>query len=210
MAEHSMAGAHSEHLARGDTDYVTLDGGFTAPRNAHGCTMAAHVRIDMDADVDVDIDTDRYNTGRAFQPRAPLAAVDDMSVPALKAELAVQGLADKGIKAELRLQVAAARADIAAVRIAQAVPLARRSLPDMPRGSPRRLRSDVVLPLHGLPSPYRLPASQQKKRMAPPPGQRQYTAGRLATSLAMIAAGELSTPLKRSRVEPHELVQGEG
>ena len=71
MAEHSMAGAHSEHLARGDTDYVTLDGGFTAPRNAHGCTMAAHVRIDMDADVDVDIDTDRYNTGRAFQPRAP-------------------------------------------------------------------------------------------------------------------------------------------
>jgi len=44
MAEHSMAEAHGEHVARGDTDYTTLDGGFTAPRNAHGCTMAAHVR----------------------------------------------------------------------------------------------------------------------------------------------------------------------
>ena len=47
MAEHSMAEAHSEHVARGDTDYASLDGGFTAPRNAHGCTMPAHVRIDM-------------------------------------------------------------------------------------------------------------------------------------------------------------------
>ena len=57
MAEHSMAEAHSEHVARGDTDYASLDGGFTAPRGAHGCTMPAHVRIDM---IDIDIDRHRY------------------------------------------------------------------------------------------------------------------------------------------------------
>ena len=146
-------------------------------------------------------------TAPAETAAAPLAVVDAMTAPALRAELAAQGLSDKGRKGELQLQVAAARADIAAVRIAQAVPLARRPLPDMPRGSPRRQRSDVVLPLHGLPSPYRLPATQRQKRKAPPPGQKQYTAGRLAASLATIAAGGVSTPLKRSRVQPDELVE---
>ena len=42
MAEHSMAAAHTENVAAGTTDYVTVDGGYTAPRNAKGCTMAAH------------------------------------------------------------------------------------------------------------------------------------------------------------------------
>ncbi len=42
MAEHSMAAAHAENVAAGATDYVTVDGGYTAPRNAKGCTMAAH------------------------------------------------------------------------------------------------------------------------------------------------------------------------
>ena len=40
QAEHSMAAAHHRNIAAGDTDYITIDGGFTAPRNAHGCTMA--------------------------------------------------------------------------------------------------------------------------------------------------------------------------
>ena len=42
MAECSMCEAHSASMRAGDTDYVTIDGGYTSPRNAHGCTMAAH------------------------------------------------------------------------------------------------------------------------------------------------------------------------
>ena len=141
---------------------------------------------------------------------APLEAVDAMDVPALRAELVAQGLGDKGRKPELVLKVAAARADIGAVRLAQAVPLTRRSLPEMPRGSPRRQRTDVVLPLHGLPSPYRLPITQRLKRKAPPPGQKQYTAKVVTAAKAKIAAGELNTPLKRSRVQPDELVESVG
>jgi hypothetical protein len=37
-----MASAHEDNCVRGDIDYVSVDGGFTAPRNAHGCTMAGH------------------------------------------------------------------------------------------------------------------------------------------------------------------------
>ena len=50
MAEHSMAEAHGEHVARGDTDYASIDAGFTAPRNAAGASMPAHVRIDIGID----------------------------------------------------------------------------------------------------------------------------------------------------------------
>ena len=60
-----------------------------------------------------------------------------------------------------------------------------------------------------MPSPYRIPVTQPLKRKAPPPGQKQYTAKAVATAKAKIAAGELHTPLKRSRVEPDELVEGE-
>jgi hypothetical protein len=42
MAERSMVRAHAENVKAGNTDYFTVDGGYTAPRNAHGCTMAAH------------------------------------------------------------------------------------------------------------------------------------------------------------------------
>jgi hypothetical protein len=42
MAERSMAEAHEENCRKGDMDFVTVDAGFTAPRNAHGGTMAAH------------------------------------------------------------------------------------------------------------------------------------------------------------------------
>ena len=41
-AERSMAAAHEDNCVRGDTDFISFDGGYTAPRNAHGCTGAAH------------------------------------------------------------------------------------------------------------------------------------------------------------------------
>ena len=41
-AETSMCAAHVRNVKAGNTDYVSIDGGFTAPRNAHGCTMCAH------------------------------------------------------------------------------------------------------------------------------------------------------------------------
>ena len=41
-AEVSMAEAHARNVKAGNTDFVSLDGGYTGPRNAHGCTMAAH------------------------------------------------------------------------------------------------------------------------------------------------------------------------
>ena len=37
-----MAAVHEDNCVRGDTDFMTVDGGFTGPRNAHGCTMASH------------------------------------------------------------------------------------------------------------------------------------------------------------------------
>ena len=46
MAEISMCEAHEEAIKLGaeeGIDYVTVDGGYTQPRNAKGCTMAAHV-----------------------------------------------------------------------------------------------------------------------------------------------------------------------
>jgi hypothetical protein len=42
MADRSMARAHAENVKAGRTDYASVDGGFTAPRNAHGCSMAGH------------------------------------------------------------------------------------------------------------------------------------------------------------------------
>ena len=50
-AERSMAEKHEEHCKRGETEYFTLDGGYTAPRNAHGCTMAAHAKSGAIVDV---------------------------------------------------------------------------------------------------------------------------------------------------------------
>lgn len=41
MAELSMAEAHAQNVAKGHRDYVAVDGGYTAPRHAHGCTMPA-------------------------------------------------------------------------------------------------------------------------------------------------------------------------
>jgi hypothetical protein len=42
LAERSMAAAHEDNCMRGDTNFITFDGGYTAPRNAHGCTGGAH------------------------------------------------------------------------------------------------------------------------------------------------------------------------
>ena len=41
-AERSMALKHEANCKNGRTEYFTLDGGYTKPRNADGCTMAAH------------------------------------------------------------------------------------------------------------------------------------------------------------------------
>ena len=38
MAERSMAREHEHAVTKGDTDFFSIDGGFTAPRLAHGCT----------------------------------------------------------------------------------------------------------------------------------------------------------------------------
>jgi hypothetical protein len=43
-AERSMAEAHARNVVAGDTEFISFDGGFTAPRNAHGCTGAAHAK----------------------------------------------------------------------------------------------------------------------------------------------------------------------
>jgi hypothetical protein len=43
MAERSMAREHEHAVTKGDTDFFSIDGGFTAPRLAHGCTMPAMV-----------------------------------------------------------------------------------------------------------------------------------------------------------------------
>ena len=42
LAEESMAAAHQRNVVAGTTDYVSVDGGYTSLRNAHGCTMGAH------------------------------------------------------------------------------------------------------------------------------------------------------------------------
>ena len=42
LAEESMAEAHQRNVVAGTTDYVSVDGGYTSLRNAHGCTMGAH------------------------------------------------------------------------------------------------------------------------------------------------------------------------
>jgi hypothetical protein len=42
MAERSMAQKHEANCEKRRTEFFTLDGGYTGPRNAHGCTMAAH------------------------------------------------------------------------------------------------------------------------------------------------------------------------
>ena len=41
-AERSMAEAHERNWLKGFRDFFTVDGGFTASRNAHGCTMCGH------------------------------------------------------------------------------------------------------------------------------------------------------------------------
>ena len=41
--QRSMAEAHERAIESKQTDFFSLDAGFTAPRNAHGCTMPAHV-----------------------------------------------------------------------------------------------------------------------------------------------------------------------
>jgi hypothetical protein len=50
LAEDSMAKAHTKHVGDGTGSwaerfsalFMTVDGGFTGPRNAHGCTLAGH------------------------------------------------------------------------------------------------------------------------------------------------------------------------
>ena len=42
MSECSMAEAHEENLAKGETNYLSLDGGHASNRHAAGCTMPAH------------------------------------------------------------------------------------------------------------------------------------------------------------------------
>lgn len=42
QAERSMAEAHERNVARGDSDYISVDAGYTSPRNAKGCTMTGH------------------------------------------------------------------------------------------------------------------------------------------------------------------------
>ena len=161
-------------------------------------------------------DPTRLTPVQRAAPAAPADApapakpnAQEMSATELRTELAALDVCTKGKKGELVVAVLAARADITAVRIAQAVPLARRSLPALPRDSPRLRRdriSNALLPTHGLPSPYRLPPSQRQKRKPPPSGQPQYTAARVTAALAAIAAGQPHTPLKRSRVGEDELV----
>ena len=42
QCEESMAEAHERNMAAGNTDYVSIDGGYTCVRQAAGCTMGAH------------------------------------------------------------------------------------------------------------------------------------------------------------------------
>ena len=57
----------------------------------------------------------------------------------------------------------------------------------------------IVKPLFGLRSPYKQKAKVRRK--APPKGQKQWTAARIATAQEAIARGEQPAPLKRSRCD---------
>ena len=46
-AERTMYEAHDANVAAGWFEYLTIDGGYTAPRNAHGCTLADLDLIDI-------------------------------------------------------------------------------------------------------------------------------------------------------------------
>jgi hypothetical protein len=149
--------------------------------------------------------------------------VEAMKVAELRVELAAKGLATKGKKGALAEALTLARADLPAALQAQAVKLARRELPDPPAppadGSPTRgaaqhraaagtagaaegeADATIVRALFGLPSPYRMPTPQRKKRMAPPTGQLKLTAARTADALAAIARGEKPAPFKRHRTQ---------
>ena len=128
-----------------------------------------------------------------------------MKVPDLKEELAGQGLSDKGKKAELAERVTAARTDLAAVREAQAVPLARRLLPKPVRSSPRRTATaggstapELVEPTFSLPGPYHLLVEQRVKRKTVP-GEKKYTSTTRAKAEAAQKAGLPFTPLKQRK-----------
>ena len=137
--------------------------------------------------------------------------IDKMSVSELKAELTAVGLPDKGKKPELQEEVRKARTDLTAARLAYAPVLARRTLSaaSPARASPRRRRGTatnerraaVVLPVFGLPSPYRLPVSQRQKRRAPPTGQPKYTAARRQAAVQTRERGEEWQPIKRHQSE---------
>ena len=146
---------------------------------------------------------------RAAAAPAPTKAVESLTVTELKTELAKAGLPTTGKKLELMERARNGRADLATACLAFAPKLARRLLvqPAQPeRTSPRRGRRTAtderpVQPSHGLPSPYRLPASQRVKRRPPPKGQPKWTSGRVASAVGLIAEGKVPEPIKRRRTE---------
>lgn len=140
----------------------------------------------------------------------PASDVDELSVAALKAELATHGLPPARKKLDLVQQLRTARMDPQAARAAHSIAAALRPLPTSPtrelaRASPQRRRQTTtaeratVAALYGIPSPYRLPIAQRQKRRPTPEGTRKYTTKALTQAKVKLTAGERPSPLKRRK-----------
>jgi hypothetical protein len=130
---------------------------------------------------------------------APKPAAASMKVPQLQAELAAYSLPTEGKKPALVMMVEAARKDPKAARHAAKPASAQRVLPggmqiDKPRGWPRAVQ--IVLPTHGLPGPYRMPADQLQTRKSLGP---QWTKKRTIGAMLEIARGQVPKAIKRKR-----------
>ena len=135
----------------------------------------------------------------ATSAATPKPAAASMKVLQLQTELAAYSLPTEGKKAALVSRVEAARKDPVAARQAAKPASAQRALPDdmqvdKPRGWPRAVH--LVLPTHGLPGPYRMPADQLQARKSLGP---QWTKKRTAGAMLEVAAGRQPKPLKRKR-----------